>query len=248
MPSDDSAAILLIDDDEQLGEVLTTYLGAFNLRLEVAHAPSEAFARLAAGAPDLILLDVMLPEQDGFSVCREIAGQPERYGGVPIIMLTARGDVIDRVVGLELGADDYLAKPFEPRELLARIRSCLRRRAARPVRGDAPAATAAPDGLRIDTAAHRAWVDGEPIELTGMEFALLALLMSQPGRVFSRDEIMDALKGIDADVYSRAIDAAVSRLRQKLRDDTRQPRFVRTVWGRGYAYVTDGAKDGHARP
>lgn len=218
--------ILMIDDDEELCAVLHDYLAGFGLTLEAAHLPSAGLARLKAGGVDLVLLDVMLPEHDGFAVCRMIRDRGEI---LPIVMLTARGDVVDRVVGLELGADDYLPKPFEPRELVARIRTVLRRREPLPA---APA-----QGLRLDDGARDAWLDGRRLELTTMEYGLLALLAGSPGKTFSRDDIMDALRGIEADVFSRAVDVLVSRLRGKLGDDGKPPRFIKTVWGRGYAWV-----------
>ena len=227
--------VLLIDDDEELGLILKRYLEQFNCRVAIAEAPSAGLNLLQQELFDVILLDVMLPEQDGFEVCRRILAAPDAYGDVPIIMLTARGDVIDRIVGLELGAQDYLPKPFEPRELLARIRNVTRRHpAVQPLPG--PAAV----GLTIACQTQQVWVDGQPVELTGMEWGLLALLSSQPGRLFSRDDIMDELKGIDADVFSRAIDALVSRLRGKLGDTAKTPRFIRTIWGRGYLFLEDG--------
>lgn len=233
------ADVLLIDDDAELGDLLADYLGGFGITVHQALTPSQGLDMLRA--PDapyaLVLLDVMLPERDGFTVCRDIVGAPEVYGGRPVIMLTARGDVIDRVVGLELGADDYLPKPFEPRELLARLRTVLRR-ATPPAPAPAPSPDTPPGaGLTIDRERQRVWVDGAEAVLTGLEFDLLLLLTDRPGRPFTRDEIMDALRGIEADIFSRAIDALVSRLRQKLGDASRTPRFIKTLWGRGYAYT-----------
>jgi len=214
--------ILLIDDDERLGPPLAAYLKRYEMALTQATRPSEGLARLRAGGVDAVILDVMLPEMDGFEVCRTI----RRDSDVPVLMLTARGEVTDRVVGLELGADDYLPKPFEPRELVARIQSVLRRRGggAQAGQGGAgPGGAVAPrhetlrfDGLVIDTARRSVTRLGEPVELTGSEYELLVLLARAPGRVFGRDEILNHLRGHDAELYTRAVDIAVSRVRRKL--------------------------------
>jgi len=223
--------ILLIDDDEKLGELLGAYFRLFDMELVAANHPALGLAKLEKEKPDLVILDVMLPDQDGFQVCRDI----RRHSAVPIIMLTARGDVTDRVVGLELGADDYMPKPFEPRELIARVQNVLRRAAPREERGDK-------DRLRfrdldINLERRTAELEGETLDLTTMEYQLLVLFASNPGRTFTRDEILNELRGIDAQLFSRSVDILVSRLRQKLKDTTRQPRFIKTVWGTGYTFV-----------
>ena len=202
--------ILLIDDDEQLGPPLTTYFQRFEMALTHALRPSDGLARLGQGGFDAAILDVMLPEMDGFELCRTIRKQSD----LPIVMLTARGDVMDRVVGLELGADDYLPKPFEPRELVARMQTVLRRRRGNGVSeaGDVIRF----DGLSIDAARRSVVRQGQPLELTGTEFDLLHLLAREPGRVFSRDDILNQLRGHDAELYTRAVDIVVSRLRKKL--------------------------------
>jgi len=202
--------ILLIDDDEQLGPPLAAYFQRYELTLEQATRPSAGLARLQAGGFDAAILDVMLPEMDGFELCRTI----RKTSDLPILMLTARGDVMDRVVGLELGADDYLPKPFEPRELVARIQTVLRRRPARAAVDDAELLRF--DGLDIDSARRSVQRQGEAVELTGSEFELLLLLARDPGRVFNRDDILNHLRGHEADLYSRAVDIVVSRLRKKL--------------------------------
>ena len=202
--------ILLIDDDEQLGPPLAAYFQRYELTLEQATRPSAGLARLQAGGFDAAILDVMLPEMDGFELCRTI----RKTSDLPILMLTARGDVMDRVVGLELGADDYLPKPFEPRELVARIQTVLRRRPARAAVDDAELLRF--DGLDIDSARRSVLRQGEAVELTGSEFELLLLLARDPGRVFNRDDILNHLRGHEADLYSRAVDIVVSRLRKKL--------------------------------
>ena len=222
--------VLLIDDDEHLGAPLATYFRRFELQLTQATTPGEGLARLRDGSFDAVILDVMLPEMDGFEVCRAI----RRDSDVPVIMLTARGEVMDRVVGLELGADDYLPKPFEPRELVARLQTVLRR--LKPSgRGHAPAPNEAPtlnfEGLCIDTARRSVLRLGTPVELTGTEYELLLLLAREPGRVFSRDDILNRLRGQQADLYTRAVDIVVSRLRKKL-----EPlECIKTLRNAGYA-------------
>ncbi len=203
--------ILLIDDDAQLGPPLATYFQRFELELIHALKPSDGLARLAAGGFDAAILDVMLPEMDGFELCRTIRKQ----GDLPIVMLTARGEVMDRVVGLELGADDYLPKPFEPRELVARLQTVLRRRRA-SAPGSGPGATLEFEGLSIDAARRSVVRQGTVLELTGTEFDLLHLLAREPGKVFNRDDILNQLRGHEAELYTRAVDIVVSRLRKKL--------------------------------
>ncbi|MEJ8845737.1 response regulator transcription factor [Variovorax rhizosphaerae] len=205
--------ILLIDDDEHLAAPLATYFARFDCALDSATRPSEGLAKLRASHYDAAILDVMLPEMDGFALCRQIRTESD----IPIVMLTARGEVMDRVVGLELGADDYLPKPFEPRELVARVQTILRRQRTRP----AEPQVASPqrhvfDGLLIDLDRREVLRQGERIELTGTEFELLALLAAEPGKVFSRDDILNRLRGHEADLYTRAVDIVVSRLRKKL--------------------------------
>ena len=220
--------VLLIDDDQRHSELLRTYLGRFGIELDWAPEAVSGLARLKSTAPDLLLLDVMLPGRDGFDICREV----RRHSSIPIIMLTARGDVIDRVSGLELGADDYVGKPFEPRELVARIQTILRR--ADP-RSNAQRLSFA--GMELDTEARTVRIDGEPVELTSMEFELLSLLARNAGRKLSREQILAELRGIDAAILTRSIDIAVSRLRQKLGDSDKPARFIQTVWGRGYTFI-----------
>ena len=220
--------VLLIDDDRRHSELLQAYCRRFDITVDCSFDGEEGLKRLAATRPDLVLLDVMLPRRDGFSLCRDI----RRRSQVPIIMLTARGDLSDRVTGLELGADDYIAKPFEPRELVARIHTVLRRvepAERRPLLEY--------EGLRIDTTSRIVGADGVTLELTTMEYELLLLLASNPGRDLSRDEILSALRGIDAAILTRSVDILVSRLRAKLGDSTRPGRWIHTVWGRGYRFI-----------
>ena len=207
--------ILLIDDDQQLGPPLATYFKRFELALTHALKPSEGLAQLARGGFDAAILDVMLPEMDGFELCRTI----RRTSDIPIVMLTARGEVMDRVVGLELGADDYLPKPFEPRELVARIQTVLRRQSKAQGAGEAardPSLDLRFEGLTIDVARREVQRQGELVELTGTEFELLLLLAREPGKVHNRDDILNQLRGHEADLYTRAVDIVVSRLRKKL--------------------------------
>ena len=220
--------ILLIDDDVHLGPPLATYFARFGCQLDAAHRPSEGLAKLHAGSYDAAILDVMLPEMDGFALCRRIRAEPG-IADIPIVMLTARGEVMDRVVGLELGADDYLPKPFEPRELVARVQTILRRQRARPAA--APAQRLMFDGLAIDLERREVRRQGEVVELTGTEFELLALLASEPGKVFGRDDILNHLRGHEADLYTRAVDIVVSRLRRKLEPLA----CIKTLRNAGYA-------------
>ena len=200
-------AVLLIDDDEELAAPLAAYLRRFDLALEAAHRPSDGLARLAQGGIEAVILDVMLPEMDGFELLRRI----RQSSDIPVLMLTARGELSDRVVGLELGADDYLPKPFEPRELAARLQTILRRARSAP-----SGAVLRFEGLAIDTDRREVQRQGEPLALTGTEFELLLLLAREPQKVFSRDEILNRLRGQDAELFSRAVDILVSRLRRKL--------------------------------
>lgn len=211
--------ILLIDDDEQLGPPLATYFQRFELHLVHATRPSAGLALLRSGGFDAAILDVMLPEMDGFELCRTI----RKENDIPIVMLTARGDVMDRVVGLELGADHYLPKPFEPRELVACLQTVLRRfkpNGNGQGQGPKPQMSAAPtlrfNGLDIDTARRSVTRLGAEIELTGTEYELLLLLAREPGKVFNRDDILNQLRGHEAALYTRAVDIVVSRLRKKL--------------------------------
>jgi OmpR family response regulator RpaB len=221
--------VLLIDDDEALAPPLATYLRRFDLVLEAAPRPSTGLALLRSQPFDAVILDVMLPEMDGFELCRTI----RRESDVPIVMLTARGEVMDRIVGLELGADDYLPKPFEPRELAARLQTILRRQ-----RTPAGPAVAGPDvlrfdGLEIDLARRSVRRQGALVELTGTEFELLALLAAEPQKVFSRDEILNRLRGQEAELFTRAVDILVSRLRRKLEPLD----CIKTLRNAGYAFA-----------
>ncbi len=218
--------ILLIDDDELLAPPLAAYLQRFDMQLDSATRPSTGLAQLRSQTYDAAILDVMLPEMDGFELCRSI----RKDSDLPIIMLTARGEVMDRIVGLELGADDYLPKPFEPRELAARLQTILRR--ARSTPADATLQLRF-DGLHIDLARRQVHRQGQPVELTGTEFDLLVLLASEPQKVFDRDQILNRLRGHDAELHTRAVDILISRLRRKLEPLD----CIKTLRNAGYAFA-----------
>ncbi len=226
--------ILLIDDDAQLGAPLASYFARFDLTLECALRPSDGLARLRQGQFDAVILDVMLPEMDGFALCRTIRKESD----IPIIMLTARGEVMDRIVGLEIGADDYVPKPFEPRELVARLQTVLRRHVA------GLAATRLTDahlrftGLEIDTATRSVQRQGETLDLTSTEFDLLHLLAREAGKVFTRDDILNHLRGHEVELNTRAVDIVVSRLRKKL--DPLD--CIKTLRNAGYSLALQKAK------
>jgi DNA-binding response OmpR family regulator len=230
MSSKASYRLLIIDDDLALNELLGEYVERFGHRLVSATTAGDGIRLLRRDRPDLLILDVMLPDADGMEVCQEI----RRESDIPIVMLTARGDVPDRVLGLEFGADDYVPKPFEPRELVARIETLMRRSlqpiTPRLVSGD----------LTLDSETRRVELAGAEVDLTNMEFELLRVLMESRGRVLTRDAVLQALRGIDADVYDRSVDMLVSRLRRKLDDDLRSPRWVKTIRGTGYQFVGGG--------
>ena len=221
--------VLIIDDDKKHSELLQAYFKRFGIQLVCAHDADEGFRKLTREDPDLLLLDVMLPGRDGFEICREV----RKTSNIPIIMLTARGDVIDRVSGLELGADDYVGKPFEPRELVARVQATLRRAES----GGVDQSTLRFDGLSIDTDTRSVRVDDHGVDLTSMEYELLLILARRHGKKLSRDDILSELRGIDAAILTRSVDIMVSRLRQKLGDSVKPPRFIQTVWGRGYSFI-----------
>jgi len=229
------ARILLVEDDSSIVLGLQMNLEREGYEVSVASEGEAGLREARSGAFDLVLLDVMLPGKDGFEICREI----RKKSNIPIIMLTARGDVIDRVSGLELGADDYIGKPFEPRELVARIQATLRRSESA---GSTPARLEF-EGLSIDTDKRSVTVDGRPIDLTSMEFELLLILARRHGRKMSRDDILSELRGIDAAILTRSVDIMVSRLRGKLNDSIKPPRFIQTIWGRGYSFIGVPVKD-----
>jgi len=224
--------ILVIDDDVSLNELLTTYLSGFGFQVDSESNPSEALEHIRREPVHLVILDVMMPGMDGFSVLKKI----REFSIIPVIMLTACGDLTDRVVGLELGADDYLAKPFEPRELLARVRSVLRRYDGSQT-GRTSSENTTELGLSLMPERKQAFLKGLALDLTTQEFDFLELLVAHRGRVLSRDFIMDRLKGYEWEAYDRSIDIAVSRLRAKLGDNSSQPEFIKTVRGAGYMFI-----------
>jgi DNA-binding response OmpR family regulator len=219
---------LLIDDDRKLAGLLTEYLRRFEIILSYGANGDDGLRMLRIDPPDCVLLDVMLPGKDGFEVCREI----RKTSDVPVIMLTARGEVADRIVGLEIGADDYLPKPFEPRELAARIQAVLRRKQA-PVRGEILRC----GDLEVDMGKRTAVRNGEDLRLTALEFDALAVFARFPGVVLHRERLVDLLKGGEWDPVNRSLDVLVSRLRQKLGDDPQTPRYLKTVRGTGYLFL-----------
>jgi DNA-binding response OmpR family regulator len=218
---------LLIDDDARLCALVAEYLGKHEIDVTTAGDGTRGLAALRRSRPDLVLLDLMLPGMDGLDVCRRIRATPE-WSDLPVIMLTAKGEDVDKVVGLEVGADDYLAKPFNPRELLARIRAVLRR--SSPA---APPARLRVGRLELDFAAREVTVGGKRRVLTHHEFELLATLARASGRVLSREQILDALKG-ESEPFDRSIDVHVAKLRAKLEPDPKEPRYIKTVRGVGY--------------
>jgi len=223
-----TARVLLIEDDPRLAAMLIEYLGQAGFRVDHAGTGSDGLARQRCEAFDALVLDLMLPDMDGLAVCRAVRAD----GNTPILMLTARGDTMDRVVGLELGADDYLPKPFEPRELLARLRAILRRN-----RGDEAADVLRFGRLEIDRGGRVVRLDGELRPLTSYQFALLTALAERAGRVLTREALMDALKGESVEAFDRSIDVHVSRIRAAIEDDPKHPRRIITVRGAGYVFA-----------
>jgi len=220
--------VLVVDDDERIRELLAEYLDARGLSVETAADGEEGLARLRGGGFDLVVLDVMMPGPDGFEVCRRLRA----FSDLPVIMLTARGDDFDRIVGLELGADDYVAKPFNPRELLARINAVLRR-----AEGSTTSTRLSAGPLVIDTDRRSVELDGELVDLTTTEFELLRTLVANAGRVIPRERLMELARGAEYAAFDRSVDVHVSNIRRKLADAER--RFVKTVRGVGYTVPAD---------
>jgi DNA-binding response OmpR family regulator len=231
--------LLMIEDDQRLANMVATYLAQNGFQVAIAETAQLGLARLREADPAfaLVLLDLMLPDADGLDVCRQIRAMGPTLGGTPIVMLTAKGDPMDRVLGLELGADDYLPKPFEPRELLARLRAVLRRP---PV---APSLTQADDTclrfgrLEIDGAARSVRLGGQERALTAYQFDLLLAMAERAGRVLSREALFDAVKGGTIDAFDRSIDVHIGRLRAVLEDDPKNPKRIITVRGAGYVFA-----------
>ncbi|MEU9048929.1 response regulator transcription factor [Streptomyces sp. NPDC048384] len=226
------ARVLVVDDDPTVAEVVSGYLDRAGYVVDRAGDGPDALARAAAHWPDLVVLDLMLPGMDGLEVCRRMRGQ----GPVPVIMLTARGDEDDRILGLEVGADDYVTKPFSPRELVLRVESVLRRTRPGPAR---PQGTLRAAGLSVDRAARRATKNNAELALTIREFDLLAFFLRHPGRVFSREDLMREVWGWDFGDLS-TVTVHVRRLRGKVEDDPARPQLIQTVWGVGYRFDATG--------
>jgi two-component system OmpR family response regulator len=224
--------ILVVDDDREIRELLADYLQKQGMRCSAVENGRRMQAAIESAQIDLIVLDLMLPGEDGLTLCRNLRSR----SNIPILMLTARGDDMDRILGLEMGADDYLAKPFVPRELYARIRSILRRARALPARGgEAEGRLAGFAGWRLDPLARRLVdSDGLEVSLSGAEYRLLRVFVEHPQRVLSRGQLLDLTQGREADPFDRSIDLLVSRLRQRLREDAREPAILKTVRNEGY--------------
>ncbi|MBE0505202.1 MAG: response regulator [Marinospirillum sp.] len=238
MDANQSPHILIVEDDARLATLTREYLEGNGFQISIEGDGARAVERIDRENPDLIILDVMLPGEDGLSICRKVKMEKD----IPILMLTARTDDMDQVVGLEMGADDYVAKPVRPRVLLARVRALLRRSEVQPVTADSnePQSSRLEFGdLVIDSAMREAWLKGESIDLTSAEFDLLWLLASSAGRVLTREEIFTALRGIEYDGQDRSIDVRVSRIRPKVGDDPMHPRRIKTVRSKGYLFVKE---------
>ncbi|WP_437284172.1 response regulator transcription factor [Sorangium sp. So ce406] len=228
-----AASIVYIEDDEKLARLTARYLESHNVRVTVATDAREGIACVLRERPDVVLLDLMLPEIDGYEVCQKLRARVD----TPIIMVTARGEEADRVMGLEGGADDYIAKPFSARELLARIRAQARR--ARGLSGPAAERLLVVGALTIAPAARRATFDGVELSLTTYEFDLLHALAGRAGRVLTREQLVDLVRGSADEAFDRSIDVHISHLRKKLGDDPRSPRIIKTVRGIGYVFAVD---------
>jgi two-component system phosphate regulon response regulator OmpR len=239
MSSPTTPRVLVVDDDPALRELLSDYLGSNGFVVDTAAEGQQMRLRMRMSPPELIVLDLMLPGEDGLSLAREL----RRESDVPILMLSARGEEIDRVVGLEVGADDYLAKPFSPRELLARARALLRRSHMQPAAAG-PGEAAVPHGafgpFTLDDRARRLLRDGAEVPTTAAEFDLLSIFVKHPHRVLSRDDLIAQLKGYERDAFDRSIDVRVTRIRRKIETDPAHPQFIRTVRGEGYLFNPQG--------
>jgi DNA-binding response OmpR family regulator len=220
----------MIEDDESLAAMVGEYLGAFGIRVTAQPTAADGLKLLRRGGFDALILDIMLPDLDGFEVCRQVRGASD----IPILMLTARGDETDRIVGLELGADDYLPKPFNPRELLARLRAILRRRGVAGTQGTASLRFGR---LEIDRDARMVRIDGEERPLTSYQFELLCVLAVSAGRVMSREALMDRVRGEELEAFDRSIDVHISRIRAAIENDPKHPRRIITVRGAGYVFA-----------
>ncbi|MES1981705.1 MAG: two-component system response regulator OmpR [Pseudomonadota bacterium] len=232
--------ILVVDDDARLRELLLSYLGEQGLTVKAVGDSTEMNRALTLARYHLLVLDLMLPNEDGLAILRRLRAAGE---SVPVILLTARGDEVDRIVGLEMGADDYLPKPFNPRELVARIHAVLRRKGLQPIGAPETHEKSVLFGTcELNLATRELTRAGTAVRLTTGEFALLKVLITHPRHPLSRDKLMELARGRDHDPYDRAIDVQISRLRKLIEEDVAHPRFIQTVWGHGYVFVPDGAK------
>ncbi|MFP4548852.1 MAG: response regulator transcription factor [Fidelibacterota bacterium] len=229
-----SKKLLVIDDDEKLLARLKKYLERFDFNVVDKVHPADGLDYLKNNPADLVILDVMMPQIDGFEALRRIR---KDFGDIPTIMLTARGEVTDRIVGLELGADDYLPKPFEPRELVARIQSILRRTAG--ARKNNTRGVLEINQLKINPNSHKVSKNDKEILLTSLEFQLLKVFMENAGKVLDRNFLLDSLKGMDWESFDRSIDVLISRLRKQLNDDPKNPVYIKTIWGSGYMFLNN---------
>jgi two-component system phosphate regulon response regulator OmpR len=240
--SESKTKVLVVDDDARLRDLLNRYLGEQGYNVRTVSNANEMNRLLARERYDLMILDLMLPGEDGLSICRRLRGSNE---DMPIIMLTAKGDDVDRIVGLEVGADDYLPKPFNPRELVARMQAVLRRRPP-PAPPGAPSADtqiAEFGDFRLNLATRTLMKRGEEVPLTTGEFALLKVLVQHPRSPLSRDKLMELARGREFGAFDRSIDVQISRLRRLVEPDPSKPAFIQTVWGFGYVFIPDGKKD-----
>ena len=236
-----STRILVVDDDLALRDLLYAYLTDVGFAVDLAPDGAGMRRAMQRALPDAIVLDLMLPGDDGLALTRELRAQPGPAASIPILMLSARGEEIDRVVGLEVGADDYLAKPFSPRELLARLRALVRRAQVSAPAGQSQDQDYRFDAFRVDLAARRVLKDGSDVGLSGAEFDLLRAFIERPNRVLTRDVLLDLLKGYEREPYDRTVDLRVARLRRKIEADPANPVFIRTVRGEGYLFNPRGA-------
>jgi len=226
--------LLVVDDDAGIRDLLADYLTKQGMTVKTARDGKEMDERLGGFDPDLVVMDLMMPGEDGLSLTRRLKSERD----IPVIMLSARGEDIDRIVGLEVGADDYLPKPFNPRELLARIRAVMRRGSSKEGGGEGEVARFG--AFALDMASQSLSREGEEIPLTQAEFTLLKIFVEHPNRALSRDQIMDWLKGFERDPFDRSIDVRVTRLRKKIEEDPTNPAYIRTVWGQGYLFAPKG--------
>jgi DNA-binding response OmpR family regulator len=235
--SENKSLIYVVDDDPGIRDLLAEYLTGQGFEVACAEGGATLNSLLDKARPDLLVLDLMMPGEDGLSIARRLKGQA---GAPPIIMLSAKGEDIDRIVGLEVGADDYLAKPFNPRELLARIRAVQRRGTAAPAAAGEPLRVVEFGSFTVNLDARSLSRGNEEIDLTSGEFSLLEIFVAHPNRALSRDWLMDQLRGFERDPFDRSIDVRVNRLRKKIEDDPTNPRYIRTVWGQGYLFAPQG--------